>query len=270
MRRFAITALAVALALTLGAVAGCTKSEDTGPKQEAKVKPPAIAEAGVLRAGVDLDYPPFAGEDKGKQAGIDIDVARALAAKLGLKLELVSVVASEAATALDSKDADVVFSVPFTEQSLARTSIAGSYIADGPVFFTTTDETVTVDSVGARAIAAQDGSEAFWALENALGPEVVQGFPTLREALQSLNDGKVAIVGGDAVVGAYIARDFPSVQFAGQIEAAHLLGVAVAKDNTALGDAVRASLDELAADGALATVRRTWIGDLPELELPKQ
>jgi len=270
MRRFAATAFAVALAISLLLAAGCSGQKDNTPKAEPKVKPPAIAKAGVLRAGVDLTYPPFAGEDKGKQAGIDIDVARALAAKLGLKLELVSVVASEAATALEQGSADVVFSVPFTEASLAKTSIAGSYISDGPAFFTTAEETVTVETIGARAIAAQQESDAFWALEEALGPEVVQGFPTLRDAFQALNDGKVAIVGGDAIVGAYIARDFPSVKFAGQIEPAHLLGVAVAKDNTALGDAVRAGLDELAADGVLATVRRTWVGDLPELELPKQ
>ena len=270
MRRISAVALGILLSLSLLLAAGCGDSKDAAPKAQPKVKPPAIAKAGVLRAGVDLAYPPFAGEDKGKQAGIDIEVAKALAAKLGLSLEIVSVIPTAAASALDSGAADVVMSVPFSEQSLAGTSIAGSYISDGPAFFTTQEETVTVDTIGARAIGAQAETEAFWALEEALGPEVVQAYPSLRDAFQALSDGKVSIVAGDALVGAYIARDFPVVKFAGQVAPAHLLGVAVAKNNTTLADQVRIALDELAADGALAAVRRTWVGELPELELPKQ
>ena len=44
------------------------------------------------------------------------------------------------------------------------------------------------------------------------------------------------------------------------------LAVVVAPENTALSDAVRGALDELAADGVLASVRTKWVGDLPELK----
>lgn len=269
MRRSSIVVLIVVVLLLVLAAAGCTR-EGQAPKPEPEVAPPAIAEAGVLRAGVDLEYPPFAGTDKGKEAGIDIEVARALAARLGLKLELVSVVPTAAGTALEARDADVVFSVPFSEEALASTSLAGSYVSDGPAFFSTLEETITVDTVGTRSIAVQEGSEALWALEEALGPDVVQTFPTLRECIQALADGRVQIVAGDAIVGAYIARDFPNVKFAGQVRPARLVGVAVKKDNTQLADSVRSSLDELAADGVLSAIRRTWVGSLPELQLPTQ
>ena len=265
MRLLLLSVLVLALA-----VSACSPKPKESPRPEPKVKPPAVSEAGVLSVGIDLDYPPFGGVDKGKQAGIDVDVARALAADLGLDLRVVSVVPSEAASALASGSVDAVFSVSITSATVTTMTIAGSYIADGPAFFTTADDTMTVDAIGDRAVGAQSGSPAFWALREALGDDVVQVYPTLREAFGVLADGKLAVVAGDALVGAYIARDFPKIRYAGQFGAARALAVAVAKDNTTLAVAVRDSLDELAANGTLATVRRTWVGDLPELELPRE
>ena len=263
-------AVAVVAALFVVALSGCSGRSEAPVKAEPKVSPPAIAKAGVLRAGVDLEYPPFAGVDKNKQAGIDVDVARALASRLGLGLELVSVVPSEAASALDSRTVDVVLSVPFSQSALAGVSLAGSYITDGPAFFTTTEETVTPDAIGDRTVGVQAGSESAWLIEDALGAGVARQYATLREALQALASGKLQVVAGDSIVGAYIARDLTSVRFAGQLGTAKALGVAVAKDNTVLGDAVRTALDDLAAKGALASVRRTWVGDLPEIEVTEE
>jgi polar amino acid transport system substrate-binding protein len=84
-----VLALLVAATLALGAVA-CSK-RSVEPELKPKIFPPTIAEAGVLRAGVDLDYPPSAGVDKGTEAGIDVDVAAAIAERLGLRLRLVDV-----------------------------------------------------------------------------------------------------------------------------------------------------------------------------------
>ena len=259
-------AVAAAVLATVGLV-GCAKQNT--PQAEPKVTPPAIAEAGVLRAGIDLTYPPFGGEDKGKQAGIDVDVAQALAASLGLELRIVSTPASEAVSALAGGLVDAMFSVPISASTVTSAAVVGSYISDGPAYFTTAEETVTVATIGARAIAAQQGSESFWLLENALGQDVVQSYPDLRGALGALADGKVSIAAGDAIVGAYIARDFPTVRFSGQLGTARPLAVAVAKDNAELADALRASLDKLATDGVLKTVRTKWVGNLPELQVPK-
>ncbi len=267
-RRLALRLALAAVALATVGLVGCAKQKT--PQAEPKVKPPAIAEAGVLRVGIDLTYPPFGGEDKGKQAGIDVDVAQALAASLGLELRIVSTPTSEAVSALAGGLVDAMFSVPISASTVTSAAVVGSYISDGPAYFTTAEETVTVATIGTRSTAAQQGSESFWALENALGQDVVQSFPDLRGALGALADGKVGIVAGDAIVGAYIARDFPTVRFSGQVGTARPLAVAVAKDNTELADALRTSLDKLATDGVLKTVRSKWVGDLPELQLPKQ
>lgn len=266
-------ALVLAFVALLALAAGCKPM----PKQEqvpAKVAPPAVKEGGKLRVGVDLSYPPFAGTDNGKQAGLDIDVANAVAGKLGLSVVVVDVKPSDAATALADGKVDAVFSVPLSEAALTSVSLAGSYVTDGPAFFIATDSTASVEpsltlsAITASPIAAQQGSVAYWRLLSEFDEDGVKAYPELRQALTALMNGETQVVAGDALVGGYIIRDMPTVHLAGQLEPAMPLGVAVLADNTELGDAVRSALDELAADGVLETIRAKWVGELPKLETP--
>ena len=272
MRAGLITVCILLVTCALG-VPGCSSAQSA--KLEPKVAPPAIKEVGTLKVGVDLSYPPFGGTDAGKQAGIDIDVASALAAKLGLTTSFVDVKPSESATALAAGKVDVVFSAPYSQESFARSTLAGSYLSDGPAFFIATESTaavvpsMTLDALTAPKIGAQEGSAAFWKLQSEFGAESLVGYPTLRDALNALREGKVGVAAGDALVGGYIIRDMPTVHFAGQVEPAVPLGVAVALDNVNLGDAVRNALDGLSVDGVLDAIRTKWVGSLPKLKLPK-
>ena len=251
--------------------AGCSAAPSA--KLEPKVSPPAIHESGVLNVGVDLSYPPFGGTDAGKQAGIDLDVASALAGKLGLNAVFVDVKPSDAATALASGKIDVVFSVPYAQESLAKSTLAGSYLSDGPAFFIATESTasvvpsLTLDTLPPGKIGAQEGSAAYWKLLSEFDAESVTGYPTLRDALNAVRVGEVRVVAGDALVAGYIIRDMPTVHLAGQMEPAVPLGVAVALDNVSLADPVRAALDELSADGVLDAIRTKWVGSMPKLKL---
>jgi len=270
MGRLIRSVTVVCMFVALVATAGCSKAAES--KLEPKIAPPVVKEAGTLRAGVDLDYPPFAGTDSGRQVGLDIDVASALAEQLGLKLALVNVKASDAATALADGVVDVVFSVPFSEAGLANTSLAGSYVTDAPSFFVGTDSTasveptVTVEALTTQMIAVQEGSVAYWKLVSEVGTETLVVFPTLREAITAADSGEADLVAGDALVIGYIVRDFPNVHFAGQLEPAVPLGVGVLPDNTELSTAVRDALDTLAADRVLDTIRTKWVDGLPKLK----
>jgi polar amino acid transport system substrate-binding protein len=91
-------------------------------------------------------------------------------------------------------------------------------------------------------------------------------YPTLREVFEALRDGEVDAVACDAVVGAYLARDFPGVVFVEQYGPAAPVGVLVATDAQDLEVKVREALDSLAADGVLDAIRTKWVGGLPELK----
>lgn len=257
------------MALALVGVTGCQRDEPQ--PLDPLVSPPAVGTAGVLKAGVDLKTPPFGGTEKGQQVGLDVDVAAALAEKLGLTVKYVDVSPSDAATALAEGKVDVVLSVPPSAMALSAMSLAGSYVTDGPALFVTTEGTasiepsLTLDSALPTKIAAQEGSESYWILSDEFGSEAITAYPTLREAFDALTAGEVEMVAGDALVGAYMTRDTPTIQIAGQLAPASPLAVAVAGENATLGEAVRAALDELAAGGVFDTLRSKWVGQAPVL-----
>lgn len=270
MRRGARIVLA-----TLVLVASCTAAACTRPTEPApvpKVKPPLIKTAGVLTAGVDLGYPPFAGEDDGVRAGLDIDVAAALAERLGLKLALVGASPKDAARKLDSGAVDVVIAaLPIDQSLITEVTFAGSYVNDAPVFFVAVEgtaspdpEPLTRDTLGDRKIAVQEGSASAWQMIAEFGDEGVQHFATLRIAFEALEAGQVDVVVADGIVGSYLARDFDTVRYAGQAGPTVPLGVAVRKDATELETLVRKELDGLAADGVFEAVRSKWATPLPE------
>jgi polar amino acid transport system substrate-binding protein len=271
MSRSRRIAVVLALSVLVAVATACAPKPE--PKPEPKVAPPAVTTAGALVAGVDLDAPPFAGVDEGKKAGIDVDVASALADRLGLAVSFVDVKPSEAASAVASGAVDVVLSVPYDDSALSLLNLAGTYITDAPALFVAVEGTAsvepsrTLDSIVEVKVAAQKESESYWILRQQIDPEIVDEYATLRDAMQALSDGRVQLMAGDAIVANYIARDFPSVRYAGTIGPASPLAVAVAADNTALADAVRTSLDGLAADGVLDTIRRKWLGDAPKIEV---
>lgn len=272
MRRSRRVGVMAALLLpALFALAGC-HAPHVAPAVSPKVAPPVVKEAGILRAGVDLDRPPFGGTDAGQQAGIDVDVASAIAGRLGLKVRLVDVKPSQVATALARGDVDIALSAPFSADVFTRASMAGTYLSDGPALFSrdasgSAPATVAISALDDKTIGVEKGSEAYWLLVDELGSDGVTAYPSLADALTGLRSGEVQLVAGDALIGAYIARDQPGVHYAGALAPAHLLGVAVAADNTRLSDAVRTTLDRLIADGALDAIRTAWVGSLPKLPL---
>lgn len=265
-----IVLMLLLMTVALVAVTGCGDEEPVVEDELVpRLEPPVIGEAGVLRVGIDLAYPPFGGIDKEHEAGIDIDVAQAMAADMGLELRVVDMPLSEVQAALDSGEIDVAFAIPFDESYATALRFAGSYVSNGPAVFATADAVpASADELQVGRVAVQQGSAAFWILDHAYGSDFAVNFSTLREAFEALVSGEVDAVACDAFVGAYMARDLEGIEYAFQLDAAAPVGTAVGPEADELESEVRAVLDVLQADGVLETIRSKWVGGLPKLELP--
>jgi polar amino acid transport system substrate-binding protein len=268
--RVAVRSTVVVLLVAVTVLVGCSKAEEE-PVLVPTIAPPLIAEAGVLRVGVDLDYPPFASVVESQQVGIEVDVAAALADRLGLKLELVDLDANGGAAALSAGRIDIAMgATSITEAVLVDVSSAGSYLIDGVGLFSRAETvsvvpTITAEQIGSYKVATQEGSPSFWELESEFDPGFTMGFPTLREAFQAVEAGEAEVVMCDAIVGGYIASDFPGILMISQYGPAVPLGITVAKDAPELEKAVRDALDALASEGVLSAIRQKWVGSLPRL-----
>lgn len=265
LRRLAAVVLAASLVLLTACTGGIA-----GQPLKPKAAPPVIGEEGTLRVAIDLSYPPFGGTVRDTKAGLDVDVAAALAESLGLKLVIVDADPSVAAEMVKAGKADVAFGAYTVEQTVAGgLAFAGTYATDAPAVFGSKPATLTIADLGGKRIAVQKDSLAYWVLADEYGEEALLVAPSLRDAMTAVAGGQADLAAGDAIVGSYLTRDVPGVVFNGQIGAAYPLGAAVSKDNAKLEALVRSALDDAAAKGVLATLRRKWVGDLPALTSPK-
>jgi polar amino acid transport system substrate-binding protein len=262
--RAALAALVLVAVLPLSS--GCL-GKVSEQKLTPKVAPPVIVKAGELRAAIDTDYPPYGGSQDGRNAGLDVDVAAALADRLGLKLVIVQATPIEAFKLVRDGKVDVVFGGLTIEDAVSNDlAFAGAYSDTAPALFSSKPGTLTIEKLGGAPVAVQKGSAAFWILDEQYGSELLRIYPTLKEAMTAVSSGQAAYVAGDAAVGSYMLRDFGNLHFAGQLADATPVGVGVSRDKPQLENAVRSALDGLAADGALPTLLNKWLGDMPKLE----
>lgn len=264
MSRRVMTALAmVAAVMALSGCSGAIGVEQLTPK----LSPPVIVRPGILRAVVDLSYAPFAGDVKGEKVGLDVDVASAIAEQLGLRLELIDAKPAEAAALLKAGKADIALGALTVEQAVAsQIAFAGTYVTDAPAVFASSKTTAVADELGAKRIAVQKGSAAYWALRDEYGEEPLVVMPTLRDAMKAVASGTADVAAGDALIGAYMLRGFASLAYLGQVAPAYPLGVGVSATKPKLESEVRTVLDKLASQGVLETLRAKWAGDLPALK----
>jgi polar amino acid transport system substrate-binding protein len=262
-RIVSLVACLAALSLLTGCVGGIGTTTATP-----KLSPPILARPGVLRAVIDLSYPPFAGTVKGEKVGFDVDVAAAIADQLGLRLELIDGTPVTGAALLTSGTADVVLGGLTVQDAVTlQMAFAGTYASDGPAVFAAAGTTATVGDLSSRRIAVQKDSAAYWALLDEYGGGPLVVMPTLLDSLKAVVSGKADVAAGDALVGAYILRTMPALKYLGQIGSAYPVGVGVSAAKPKMESVVRTILDRLAAQGVLETLRRKWAGDLPPLKV---
>ncbi len=87
-------------------------------------------QAGKLRVGMDLQYPPFETFDSaGNPSGISVDIAWALADSLGLELEVVNMDFSTLVPALETRAIDIVIaSMSITQERMLKVDFSKPYV----------------------------------------------------------------------------------------------------------------------------------------------
>ena len=251
----------------------------------------AIRQRGRLRIAVYNDFPPYA-MSGGK--GIDADLGRAIAEKLGLTPEIVGFNADEDMNDdlrnmvwkghyLGTQPADVMLHVPVDEY-LARANdkvrIFGAYhretlaVARNPERVQALAgsaavalEIFTREKIGVETATLAD-SFLLGVLNGRLRDNVVH-FRTVADAAKGLVDGRVsAVLAPRAELEAALAGQggvaLDAANFAELKTASWPLGMAVKAEEMALAEAISAALADLKRDGSVAAIfKRHGISYLP-------
>ena len=252
----------------------------------------AIRQRGRLRFAVYNVFPPYSMAG-GK--GIDADIARALAARLGLAPEVVGFTADEDMNDdlrnmvwkghyLGTQPADVMMHVPvdpYLAKANDKVRIFGAYHREALALARRPErvrqapsgsaavalEVFTREKIGVETASLAD-SFLLGVLNGRLRDNVVH-FKTVGEAAQALAAGQVAaVLATRAELEAALKgqRELPvePVSFPELKVDSWPLGMAVKVEEQALADAIAAALAELKRDGSLAEIfRRHGISHLP-------
>jgi cystine transport system permease protein len=252
LRRLAVASLLV-LGLALG-VPACAR-EATGPDP--------IASAGVLRVGTEGTYAPFSFHDgtTGALSGYDVDVARAVGDKLGVRTEFVETPWDSIFAALESNRFDVVANqVTITPERQAKYDLSRSYaVGEGVIVTRADDDSISAlgDLAGKTTAQSVTSNWADVARKAGARVEGVEGFT---QAITLLNQGRVDATVNDSITAyAYLATTGDTSVKIAATTGEHTEQAFAARKNSGLLPELDRALDELSADGTLARISQKYL-----------
>ncbi len=269
---------AAVLALTLtAALAGCGSSassaatstdtaastaETSGENELEKVKA-----AGKLVVGVEGTYPPFTyHDDNGELTGLDIELGKALADKLGVEVEFQEAAWDSLLIGIDTERFDTVInSVSITDERAEKYDFSDPYYYEARrVVVRADDDSIHgPEDLNGKKIATNT-TNAFIPWYEEQGVEVV-GIDTSGEAIDLLLSGRVDFVGINVpVLNAYL-QEHPDA--ADKVKEAFVIpnsedviAIPVRKGEPEFLDAINAALAELREEGTLKEISEKYLG----------
>lgn len=261
-----LTTLALALtACKTDTTSGSTgTSADTASATTQAASVPTL-EQGVLKVAMEGTYPPFTFRDEGGElTGFDVDIARALAERLGLEPEFVLTEWSGILGGLQADKYDVILNqVGITPERQESIGFSGPYAYSQPQIIVPEEgdfEPQSLADLSGRRVGVGLGSNFEEQLREAGGIEVVT-YPGAPEYLADLAAGRIDAAYNDRLlVGYLIQRDNLPVRGAGVVGDPEPVGVAFKKTNTGLGEAIDRALGELRESGEYTEISEKWFG----------
>ncbi|MEV4039072.1 ABC transporter substrate-binding protein [Streptomyces umbrinus] len=287
----AVGAIAVAGALLLTGCGDQTKEKDSGSSDTADSSaapladqlPKAVRDKGVIKVGSDIAYAPVEfKDDSGKTVGIDPDLADAMGKQLGVKFEFENGTFDTLLTGLRSKRYDIAMSA-MTDTKDRQEGIdadTGKKVGEGVDFIDYFTAGVSIytkqgddqgiktwdDLCGKKIVVQRNTVSNDLAKDQAkkcpAGKKLsIEAFDNDQQAQTRLRAGGADAGSSDFPVAAYAAKtsgggkDF--VVVGEQVEAAPY-GIAIAKSNTELRDALKAALDAIIKNGEYDKIIAKW------------
>jgi ABC-type amino acid transport substrate-binding protein len=222
-----------------------------------------VKASGVLRVGTEGVYSPFSYHDPatGQLVGYDVDVARAVADKLGVKVEFVETPWDAIFAALEANRFDVVANeVTINDERKQKYDLSEPYSVGEGVIVTRADDSSVKSLDDIKGKVAGETATSNWAQvarDHGASVEAVEGFT---QAIKLLNQGRVDVVINDSIaVYAYLAETGDtSVKIATTTGEKSEQGFAARKNSGLLPDLNKA-IDELRSDGTLATISEKYL-----------
>ena len=221
----------------------------------------STVEPGKLIMSTNAAFPPYEMvADDGSFEGIDVEVAGAIAEKLGLELVVDDMDFDAALLAVQQNKSDIVMAgVTVTEDRQLVMNFSDSYATGVQVVIVKEGSDVTLDNLGEKMIGTQRGTTGYIYTSDDYGDDHVTAYDNGASAVQALINGQVdCVVIDSAPAEAFVAAN-AGLTILDTEYVTENYAIGVNKDNTALLDAINGALAELTADGTLDAIIGKYI-----------
>ncbi len=259
-------------AVMVGSMAACgsdgaettTAAADTATTaaEAEEGKEEAAAGDNVLVMATNAEFPPYEYHDGGDIVGIDVEVAEAIAKKLGMTLEIEDIAFDSIIPELESGKADIgVAGMTVDEDRLKNVDFTEPYTTASQVIIVKEDSDIAgPDDLKGKYIGVQLGTTGdIYASDYEADGSTIERYNKGFEAVQAMQQGKI-----DAVV----IDNEPAKVFVSQNEGIKILdealtveeyAIAIKKGNTELLDKINKALAELKESGELQAIIDKYI-----------
>lgn len=277
--KLAMAALA-AFTLTLSACSTATASSDNPPgyiatdlsnlkevPEIAAMVPEKVSKDGVLTVGSNVFYAPAESYalDGATPMGYDIDMANALGAVMGLKVNVVNAEFAQIIPGIGAKYEVGIAAFSTTPERLKAVDMI-PYLSSGSAWSTQTGNPTHFDfnNLCGERLGVLSGTIQADAMDEAAAkcgdnPPQIQKFSSQNQAAIAVASGQLTAMYTDSVVGDYAVKQSDGkLERMGEITQSGTAGIAVAKKDRATAEAVRAALQYLIDTGELKKIFATW------------
>ena len=248
------------LAIVLAAIMICVSFVACSSKTDDKSN--NDSQQATLTLATNAEFPPYEYKEGDEVIGIDAEVAKAIADKLGMKLEIVDTKFDAIIPGVQSGKYDMGMAgmtvTPEREESVA---FSDSYATGIQSIIVKEDSDIkSVDDLSSSSkIGVQLGTTGDIKAKDDFGADAVAEMDKGADAVQALIAGKVDCVIIDNEPAKAFVKANEGLKILDTAYAQEDYAICFAKDNTELKDKVNAALKELIADGTVQKIVDKYI-----------
>lgn len=265
MKKLSIAMLSMVLAgsmlLTACGGGNTQATEDTGSDTQ-QSETAENTEGGVLRMATNATFPPYEYVDENNEvAGIDADIAAAIADKLGMELEITDMAFDSLIPALQSDTIDIVLAGMTVDPERAESvNFTDSYATGVQVIIVPEGSDIaSPDDLEGKNIGVQTGTTGDLYCTDDYGQEFVKQFDNGPLAVAALLNGQVdCVVIDNEPAKNYVAAN-EGLKILDTAYANEDYAAALAKEDTELYEQVNTAIQELKEDGTIASIIEKYI-----------
>lgn len=278
MKKILALMLALCMVFALAACGEAASDPSEAPESEAPASEAPASEApaseapaadgefttiveGKLTMSTNAQFPPYEmTTDDGGFEGIDVEIATAIAEKLGLELDILDMDFDSALLAVQQGKSDIVMAgVTVNEDRLLVMDFTDSYATGVQVVIVKEGSDVTIDNMGEGLIGTQRGTTGNIYCTDDYGEDHVVAYDDGFTAVQALMNGQVDCVVIDNAPAQEFVKNNAGLAILDTEYAVEDYAIGVNKGNTALLDAINSALAELIADGTVQSIIDKYI-----------